>query len=510
MKRVVFWTFLIFFGFTQLVLSHIPDIQDVQKSILIQKDKESDIFLAENYYRKNQYQNAIKAYLNVLSKSENQKPFILKKLALCYAGLGNSKKAETYVKKYFIEEFDASFLKHEGFDGIRTTPEFKKLVTTFTTRFSAWGLLFIYIALIGFFVALILNLNRKIDVLARIFISTLVGTHSLFILHLCIFGANYHYVFPHFLYLSSGFALLSGPLLYLYLKRVTVKSKFPKIDLLHLLPTVLLIGYLMPSYILTSKTKLALLIYGEIDTVKIISNSTIIILVSAKLISLIVYGFLIQKLNFEVKTNPNLNLESKNWLQLIFRIHLAFIVVYIIYAVLTINGHTYGFLYHLQLFCMSVMVLFIGYSAYVQPDLFNGVRFKGNRMFKKYESSVLTKSYSSELKEQIIILFEKEKIYRKNDLNLVLLASKLNTTRHSTSQIINEHFDMNFNELVNKYRIEEAKEILLLDEKNELNIIDIVYSVGFNNKVSFSRAFKKHTNTTPSQYRVFLQNNFTS
>ena len=49
---------------------------------------------------------------------------------------------------------------------------------------------------------------------------------------------------------------------------------------------------------------------------------------------------------------------------------------------------------------------------------------------------------------------------------------------------------LNFFHLVNKYRIEEAKEILKNDYERNLNIIDVAYDVGFNNKVTFNKAFK--------------------
>ena len=82
-----------------------------------------------------------------------------------------------------------------------------------------------------------------------------------------------------------------------------------------------------------------------------------------------------------------------------------------------------------------------------------------------------------------------------------MLANRLNTTRHNASQVINEHFDMSFHELVNKYRIEEAMEILQDDSKQKWNIIDIAYEVGYNNKVTFNKAFKKETDLTPSQFQ---------
>jgi YesN/AraC family two-component response regulator len=84
-----------------------------------------------------------------------------------------------------------------------------------------------------------------------------------------------------------------------------------------------------------------------------------------------------------------------------------------------------------------------------------------------------------------------------------MVAEKLDTTRHNTSQLINEHFNMSFREFVNSHRIQEAKE--LLEEKTELNIIDVAYEVGYNNKVSFNKAFKKDTQLTPSEYLLLIK-----
>ena len=91
-----------------------------------------------------------------------------------------------------------------------------------------------------------------------------------------------------------------------------------------------------------------------------------------------------------------------------------------------------------------------------------------------------------------------EKPYLESNLRLNDLADQLNLSRHHTSQIINEHFDTNFFDFINTYRIEEAKN--LLSGKDDLNITDIIYSSGFNNRASFYKTFKKHTSMTPGEF----------
>jgi len=192
--------------------------------------------------------------------------------------------------------------------------------------------------------------------------------------------------------------------------------------------------------------------------------------------------------------------DNKRWQKNIFIIHMFYVVCYSVYGSLLANNISFGVLFHIQVACMASMVIYIGYSANVQPAVFNG-SFSFNKLFFKYEKSGLTESLSKELKENLNYLLDIEKIYKQSDINLETLAKKLNTNRHNASQVINEHFNMSFHELINTYRIQEAKKILNSDIQRNLNIIDVAYEVGYNNKVTFNKAFKRDTKLTPSQFQ---------
>ena len=87
-----------------------------------------------------------------------------------------------------------------------------------------------------------------------------------------------------------------------------------------------------------------------------------------------------------------------------------------------------------------------------------------------------------------------------NELRLDDLSRLMNLSRNHTSQIINEHFNLSFFDFVNRYRIREAKNTLIMLDKNELTVTQIAYDVGFNNRASFYKAFKKFTSENPSDY----------
>ncbi len=418
-----------------------------------------------------------------------------------------SDKIMGFVKGKFITKNRVSVLKSDEADNETYSfiepplnQKFDQISEKHPPKLNILSFLYLYVALIGFYIAAIIHFNKKIDRVAKILISSFIFIHSIFIFHICLNMTNYQYQYPHSFRMSTSFSFLYGPLLYFYFKRITQQYRFKKTDLFHLVPTLLLIIVLFPYYVLSADDKLSLMI-DRVTTGRGFIDLAIIVL---KLSSLIIYGYFIRKVYLKSKIVKGLSQENRSWQRNIYAIHFSYIGCYAIYGVLLGNEITSGFLFHLQVVLMASMVMYIGYSANVQPGVFSGALTLEDRLFFKYEKSGLTKSLSQELKNSLIDLMEIEKIYKENDINLEILANRLNTTRHNASQVINEHFDLNFHEFINKYRINEAKNIFNLDYQKNLNIIDVAYEVGFNNKVTFNKAFKKDTNLTPSEYQRII------
>ncbi|WP_159949816.1 helix-turn-helix domain-containing protein [Polaribacter septentrionalilitoris] len=95
----------------------------------------------------------------------------------------------------------------------------------------------------------------------------------------------------------------------------------------------------------------------------------------------------------------------------------------------------------------------------------------------------------------------KNKPYLNPSLSIRNLAAELNMNSRELSVLINQNLNQHFFDFVNEYRIEEAKSILKNPVKKEFTVLEILYEVGFNSKSSFNTAFKKHTGTTPTQFR---------
>ena len=106
---------------------------------------------------------------------------------------------------------------------------------------------------------------------------------------------------------------------------------------------------------------------------------------------------------------------------------------------------------------------------------------------------------TQKLKKKLTKLMEEEKRFCDEDLTLNVLARELEITPHQLSEFLNRKLKLNFNSYINKYRIREAKELLITDEGR--TITSICYAVGFNTKSVFNEAFLNHTGMSPREFR---------
>ncbi len=457
---------------------------------------------ADYYYNIGRYNKAISMYKKELGNQESESVYVLKKLALSEAAIRHPSEASNYILDYLTLDFNPNFLFNMGFDGISDSKEFKNIYERIVPEISTWALIYFFVAVIGFYVVFIIASNKQIHMASRLLIASFIFIHSLFILNISVNRAHYMFEFPHTYLMSTWASFLYGPLLYFYLKTTSQKYRFRKIDLLHAIPTILLVGYLTFNvYTVPAEGKIHLMLSRIQSGLNPQDSNKLLLLVILKVLSLTTYGYFIRKVYLKSVKEKLLDSKKRIWHKNVYQIHILYVITYTTYGILVVNQINSGFIYDSSTAAMALMVLFVGYSANIQPEVFSGVYAYKNRLFAKYEKSGLTPSLSNELKENLIHLFETDKIYKENSINLDMVAKRLDTTRHNASQIINEHFNVSFHEFVNMYRIREAKELLLRDKSPRLNIINVAYEVGYNNKVTFNKAFKKDTNLTPSQYQ---------
>lgn len=417
-----------------------------------------------------------------------------KELAIYAAKNNDIALATLQVENYVRYSGETDFVNSGYFNHLKDDPGFGVLVETYGLNLGWINFFYLFVAFVGFYIAMMLWLKKKQDKVASRLISLFIFIHSVFIFHIFLYLTNLIYKVPHALYMSAIFSFLYGPLIYFYFKRLTLKYRFRKIDLLHLLPTLLVVVLMAPIFMFSEEEKLQTLMeVGILDR-----QPYLVIITSMKFASLLIYGYLVLNIYLKKKMINLQSRTSRQWVRNLVMLTTVYVVSYMIYGITIINTTLRSdFLFNFQIVAMATMVLYIGYSSYMRPYLFTSEFGKSRG---KYKKSGLTPSFSIELKDQLLQLLETDKIYRQNDINLEKVSALLETSRHNTSQVINEHFGLNFFELINKYRIEEAQEMLKSNQNNKLNIIDIAYEVGFNNKVTFNKSFRKQLSLTPTQY----------
>ncbi len=121
-----------------------------------------------------------------------------------------------------------------------------------------------------------------------------------------------------------------------------------------------------------------------------------------------------------------------------------------------------------------------------------------------YKNSSLTNTDRQKLKKQILAFMEGDKPYLDANLTQADLADKIGISSHHFSEALHYGFQQNFYNFVNSYRVQEAQALMNNTEYQDAKIIAIAFDAGFKSKTSFNRVFKKHTGTTPSEYRASL------
>ena len=309
---------------------------------------------------------------------------------------------------------------------------------------------------------------------------------------------NYVFVFPHLSQLHQPFAFLGGPLLFLYIRTLTSSEKtITKKDLFHFIPFAFCLLYLLPYYFQGSAAKLASL-YSAFNEQSLgrwyyIRSSFFVFQAFVYLVAIIP---ILVKYARKVSSN-----DSPNESTILFKVRFFAIASLILWtgAILRLILDRSAKTNLLVPLGASVLVYAMGYLEMAKPERVPAG--KEALPAKKYEKSSLTAERSQRHLAKLLQFMEAEKPYIDGNLTVQKLAEKLSIPAPHLSQTINEQLGQTFSDFLNSYRVEEAKRRLLNPAFKHLSVLGIAEDVGFNTKSSFNAVFKKHTNTTPSEFR---------
>jgi AraC-like DNA-binding protein len=294
---------------------------------------------------------------------------------------------------------------------------------------------------------------------------------------------------------------LFGPLLYLYVRSLTIEQfqLMPK-HLLHLIP-MLLVGihrsFTQPVSVSTFENvaQSSTFFYNRIYYILL-------------LFSLFVYWLWAVKLIFNHRRNiPYFfsNYNRRNTLSWLIVVVVLFLLLFSTDALaawlLRLSGKEPASNYYLStnLTLFTFIVVFFGLN---QNVLF---RFKDPDEDDKYKHSALQQDKLESINQKIVDYLQNQKTYLNPDFNFQMMAEDLNLSRQVLSQVINTGQKKNFSQLINEYRVEHVKQMLVDTAYAHLSLLGVAYECGFNSKTSFNRIFKEHTGQTPTAFKKAIQ-----
>lgn len=383
--------------------------------------------------------------------------------------------------------------------------------------FNSWTILFLIAAMQGFFLTTLLFLHKKGNRAANTSLAFLILSFSIQMSYYVMFWTGYSRVYVWMNFWIEPLVFLSGPLIYLYIFQLDNRRNPPKWKL-HFIPAIAIFIFLIP-FILRN-------IFGRITFLRNyyflpLNNSIPFILQSfiyLQIASLIFYGFIIyryfisdqRKLNSFALTSERM---KNRWLKRVTFLYAGYAFAFLLYYILAFTKLIKPEYDYFISGCMTLFIYTVGYMGFRQPAIFHEmlpvennpvpqptIKMQTIKSPEKYQHSNLSYQQAGEIAEKLKMVMVRDKPFLDNTLTIRLLAEQLEISTHQLSQVINAVLKQTYPDLINYYRIEEAKRLLASPEYKE-KILSVAFDVGYSNKATFNIAFKKNTGLSPSDFR---------
>lgn len=345
----------------------------------------------------------------------------------------------------------------------------------------------------AFFISVIIFTNSNKTFAHKIF-SLFLIIEGITLIERLLFETNLINSVPHLLGVSYPISFIKPPLLLFLAFYITNRNfKLKRKHYPHFIPFVLILLMNIPFYGLNPETKLKM-VAEFMNTIPTYSSFEFYFNLSFFFHIGVYIGasiYILKRFKTHVKNN-----QLVNWYLIVLFLYIFFLATHFVYYVLRPSG-------------LSEIPMFNTINMLVMTFIIQAIAYKfisGSNIFhhkKLPDLSDLAKRQKDE--EDILNMFEREKIYLDDSITLKKFSNLISLPSDYISDFINQRFDCSFKNLLNQYRVQEAKSLMEKNKNSKVKLIEIAYDSGFNNKVTFYRTFKKVTGNSPSEYLETLK-----
>ncbi|MEP2935317.1 MAG: helix-turn-helix domain-containing protein [Gilvibacter sp.] len=310
-------------------------------------------------------------------------------------------------------------------------------------------------------------------------LTLLFGVH----IFLFLYGtSSLEVIYPRFsgwFYFEVSF--LFGPLLFVYFECLLFdKQKLAWRDALHLIPIIVYWVFYADVLLLEGVSRLEY-VYQNFNTRTMIWNYSLAG-------QLCLYGIVLLYLLYRYK--KHLTAKHYTYAILLLGVYATSTAVITYLTEFAQGWRDFAYYYLVN----NLFILAVGIILYKDPQFIKQIR-------KKYLSSALSEEDMQSIKQKIEVAFGQESVYLKNNLTIDHLSAILDERSYHISQTFSSFLHENFNDYVNRHRIAHAKNLLLNPKYAHYKIEAIALESGFNNKVTFYKAFTKFVDDTPTGFK---------
>lgn len=304
------------------------------------------------------------------------------------------------------------------------------------------------------------------------------------------------------------FLFLLGPLLYLYVASLAIHNfRLKKQHLIHALP-LLVVGIHRTT---TNPVSFSDTMSFEENTLSFYNQIYYLFL----LLSLFLYWFFAVRIILNHRKRIPYyfsNYTQKNTFTWLIFVVILFVFLFLADFISSIVSKIFDFRF-VSIFSLTtnltiftfVMVYFGNNQSAIYKFNDDSEENPKDNQNEKYKRSALNDHKIELINKKVTDYLRVKKPYLDPDFNFQMMVDDLNISRQNLSQVINSGQKKNFYKIINEYRINEIKQMIVDPKYNHYSILGLAFECGFNSKTSFNRIFKEETGQTPTEFKKSLQ-----